>query len=97
MSARFPRIAVLPPVALAFFALDAESARGETWPVSEYRQIQETIESAEYGDTVLVAPGTYSRLVLRPGIRLIAKAIDDPLPTLVRPMLFLIRQISTGR
>lgn len=63
-------IAVVVPLA-------ASPARAETWPASEYSQIQEYIETAQYGDTVLVAPGTYSRLVLRPGIKLIAEAGPD--------------------
>lgn len=54
-------------------ALASRPASGAVWPASEYRQIQESIEQAEYGDTVLVAPGTYGRLVLRPGIHLIAE------------------------
>jgi parallel beta-helix repeat protein len=69
---RGPTLArTLPALLVALAAVGA--ARAEVWPASEYEQIQNSIEQAEYGDTVLVAPGTYGRLVLRPGIRLIAE------------------------
>ncbi|GJM43815.1 MAG: hypothetical protein DHS20C21_06570 [Gemmatimonadota bacterium] len=57
-------------------------AGAEVWKASEHRQIQDAIESAAYGDTVLVAPGTYGKLVLRPGVQLIAeKGPDETLLT----------------
>jgi hypothetical protein len=37
------------------------------------RKFQDAIETAAYGDTVLVAPGTYPGVRLRPGIRLVAE------------------------
>jgi parallel beta-helix repeat protein len=37
-------------------------------------QIQEMMDSAAYGDTVMVAPGTYDRIVLRSGVHLIAES-----------------------
>ncbi len=55
--------------AVVAFARPASSA---SWPVSEYAKLQETIDSATYGDTVVVAPGTYKRLIMRNGIRIIA-------------------------
>ena len=61
---------------LAFAALAlalAAPVSAEVWRVSEWIQIQEAIDSAAYGDTVLVAPGQYDRLVMRSGIHLMAE------------------------
>ncbi len=52
----------------------AGSARAEIWKVDEYRAIQDAILTATYGDTVMVAPGTYEGpMVLRSGITLMSE------------------------
>lgn len=81
------RLALAAWLPAALIALSApRPVSAAVWPASEYRQIQESIEQAEYGDTVLVAPGTYSRLVLRPGVRLIAA--EGPEQTILQHQSF---------
>lgn len=74
----------LPLLALPLLALTLfpGAAHAETWHVGEHREIQEAIMSAAYGDTVLVAPGTYGRLVMQSGIKLIAE--KGPSETILR-------------
>lgn len=82
-----------PALHLAFallVLLGAGPARSAVWPVSEYEKLQETIDSATYGDTVLVAPGTYKRVILRNGIRLISE--KGPAETLLRHNTFWVVQ-----
>jgi hypothetical protein len=70
-------------LALLFAACSvAAPASAAVWPVSENAKLQETIDSAAYGDTVLVAPGTYKRVVLRNGIRVISE--KGPAETLIK-------------
>jgi hypothetical protein len=62
------RLALLLSICLA--PLPAAAA---TWPVSEKGKLQEAVDSAAYGDTVLVAPGQYPRVVLRSGVHLLSE------------------------
>jgi hypothetical protein len=48
-------------------------APGTTHRVQDPKTIQKVVNAAAYGDTVLVAPGTYPRVLVRPGIRLISE------------------------
>ncbi|HET9886865.1 MAG TPA: right-handed parallel beta-helix repeat-containing protein, partial [bacterium] len=41
--------------------------------VEDPKKFQLTVDSAAYGDSVLVPPGVYPRVLLRPGIRLISE------------------------
>jgi parallel beta-helix repeat protein len=74
MSHRYP-LRVLLAVAIA--AAVAAPAGALTWPVGDPDSLQSIVDSAAYGDTVLVAPGEYVRVILRSGIRLIAEAGPD--------------------
>jgi parallel beta-helix repeat protein len=65
-----PRLAL---TALALALASPPAARAAVWPVSEDAKLQETIDTAAYGDTVLVAPGTYVTATLRSGVRLISE------------------------
>ncbi len=56
------------------FALPDEFAAGPVvWWVFDPLDLQATVDSAAYGDTVWVGPGEYDRVVLRSGILLIAQ------------------------
>lgn len=54
-------------------AMAPVEAAAAVWRAGEWSKIQEAIDSAAYGDTVLVAPGKYDRLIIRSGIHLLAE------------------------
>lgn len=84
---------IVPLLALLLAAvgtLAAAPAGATVWPVSDWARMQETIDSAAYGDTVLVAPGTYKRVILRNGIRLISE--KGPEETLLKHNTFYVVQ-----
>ncbi len=59
--------------------LGTSIAQGKTVRASDpdLKKFQDMIEMAAYGDTVLVAPGTYPGVRLRPGIRLVSEKGPD--------------------
>ena len=81
---------VLLLVLLAFAGLGSQPAVAAVWPVSEKAKLQESVDSAAYGDTVLVAPGTYGRVVLRSGVHLLAE--KGPEQTLLKENTFWVVQ-----
>ena len=69
--------------AFALFAAWApQDSSAAVWRADEWVKIQEAIDSAAYGDTVLVAPGKYDRLIIRSGIHLLAE--KGPEETILR-------------
>ncbi len=68
----------------------AAPAAAATWPVSEKGKLQEALDSAAYGDTVLVAPGQYPRVVLRSGVTL--RSEKGPEHTLLKENTFWVVQ-----
>jgi hypothetical protein len=58
--------------ALAFAAFPSISP-AKVVRVEDPKKFQLTVDSAAYGDSVLVPPGIYPRVILRPGIRLISE------------------------
>jgi hypothetical protein len=62
------------------------TASAKTWPISEPLKLQETIDSATYGDTVMVAPGTYKRVKLRSGVKVLSE--KGPAETMLRHNTF---------
>jgi hypothetical protein len=62
-------------IAITLVALAASGAPAKTVRASDpdRKKFQDAIEMAAYGDTVLVAPGTYEGIRLRPGIRLVSE------------------------
>ena len=58
--------------------------------VTEPEKFQLVIDSAAYGDTVGVPPGTYPRIIARPGIRIVSE--KGPLETTIRnERIFVVR------
>lgn len=68
----------------------AGPAVAAVWPVSEKGKLQEALDSAAYGDTVLVAPGQYPRVVLRSGVTLLSE--KGPEHTLLKENTFWVVQ-----
>jgi hypothetical protein len=58
--------------------------------VTEPKKFQLVVDSAAYGDSVMVPPGTYPRVIVRPGIRLISE--KGPEETILRQdRMFVVR------
>ncbi|MEZ5066756.1 MAG: NosD domain-containing protein [bacterium] len=70
------------PALFSLTLIGSAPAGAKTWAASEWVAIQDALDSAAYGDTVLVAPGTYDRLVLRSGITLMSE--KGPEDTILR-------------
>jgi hypothetical protein len=58
---------------LGLLAASSAPAKTIRTAETELAKFQDVIEKAAYGDTVLVAPGTYPSVMLRPGIRLVSE------------------------
>lgn len=65
-------------------------ARAAVWPVSDAMKLQEVVDSAAYGDTVLVAPGKYLFVVLRSGITILSE--KGPQETMFKHSTFFLVQ-----
>lgn len=70
--------------------IEALPAAAGVLRVTEKAKLQEALDTAAYGDTVLVAPGTYSRIVMRSGIHLLAE--KGPEETLLTEASFWVIQ-----
>jgi hypothetical protein len=75
-------------VTVILFALlgSAGGASAATWRATSDQDLQETVDSAAYGDTVYVAPGEYLRVTMRSGIHLLAE--EGPEETVIRNSRF---------
>lgn len=60
----------------------ATSSPAATWRATSNADLQNTVDSAAYGDTVYVAPGEYLRVIMRSGIHLLAE--EGPENTIIR-------------
>jgi len=61
--------------------------------VEDPQKFQLVVDSAAYGDTVRVPPGTYPRVITRPGIRLISE--KGPEETIIRnDRMFVVRAVD---
>jgi hypothetical protein len=60
-------------LALLWIAALPARAVAAVWPVSDLMKLQETVDNAVYGDTVLVAPGQYRTVIPRSGIKLLSQ------------------------
>ena len=65
-------------------------ARAAVWPVSDTNKLQDAVDSAAYGDTVLVAPGKYLSVVLRSGIKVLSE--KGPQETMFKQSTFWLVQ-----
>ncbi|MFN8176633.1 MAG: right-handed parallel beta-helix repeat-containing protein [bacterium] len=71
---------------VALAAASATPVHARVWPVSDPMKLQEVVDSAAYGDTVMVAPGRYKRVVMRSGVKILSE--KGPKETLFKHSTF---------
>jgi len=77
-------------LAALFIAALPPSVSAKVHRVTEPEKFQLVVDSAAYGDTVRVPPGTYPRVIIRPGISLISE--KGPEETTIRnDRMFVVR------
>lgn len=63
--------------AVAALLAGVAAAPAATWRATSDADLQDAVDGAAWGDTVWVAPGEYTRVIMRSGIQLLAEAGPD--------------------